>query len=148
MKIIELKESGAQTASTTGEWVDLFGDAEILGNEVPREIVFTLDVTAAATEAGDTLDVFVDMSNDESISVNVIHFTQVVGNGGAKRFVAKLTGEALNDPDAVADVSSDASAGVVRNLGFMPKMRYRSTIADAVTTSNVSFTYSLTAFVK
>lgn len=136
MKTITLKASGAQTASVTGTSLSL--------EEVFGQALFTLDVTAAATAVGDTLDVYVDFSYDNATWINAIHFTQVLGNGGAKREVAKITSEALNDPDAVLAVSADCASGVTRNIGVLPYVRYRSAITDA-DTDDASFTYSLTA---
>lgn len=139
MKSYTLKQSGAETVSTTGTTVQIVEDANGFSTAL-----FVLDVTAAATDAGDTLDVFVDQSADGTTWINIAHFTQVLGNGGAKREVAKVTAGEFNDPDAVLAVASDAAAAVVRNVGVMPYMRYRSTIVDA-STDNASFTYSLVA---
>lgn len=143
MKTITLKSSSAQTESTTGDLVRLsdYGDAQAF-----RSILLHLDLTAAATQAGDTLDVYVDMCADANnpVWINVVHFTQILGNGGAKEEVAKISSGELNDPDAVLSVASDASAGVVRNVGIMPNIRYRSAITDT-STDDASFTYSLTA---
>jgi hypothetical protein len=50
---------------------------------------FLLDVTAAGTLVGDTLDVYVQSSPDGGLTFDdFIHFTQVLGNGGAKQFTA------------------------------------------------------------
>lgn len=51
--------------------------------------LFVLNVTAAAVGAGDTLDVYVQSSIDDgTIWDDFIHFTQVLGNGGLKKFKA------------------------------------------------------------
>lgn len=143
MKEVIIKASGAQTTSTTGDGIQVTNE-----NFEQRftQALFVLDITALATEVGDTLDVMVDVSPDGETWFNAVHFTQAVGNGSAATEVAKLNEGLFNDPDAVLAVTSDASAGVTRNLGVMPYVRYRSTINDAVTTSNVSFTYSLKAY--
>src|SRR5258708_18773761 len=54
---------------------------------------FILDVTAAATVAGDTLNVYIQSSPDASAPWwnDTVSFTQVLGNGGAKRFEAIWT---------------------------------------------------------
>jgi hypothetical protein len=142
MKTLVLKPSAAQTAGTTGAGIQITEDEDSFASAV-----FILDVTAAATAAGDTLDVYVDLSPDGSSWVNAIHFTQVLGNGGAKKEIAKLTAGELNDPDAVWTVAADAASGVVRNTGLMPFVRYRSAITDA-TTDDASFTYSLVAVLQ
>lgn len=75
--------AGAVGSTNVDDWsgVGKFAQAE-----------FLLSVTAAATVAGDTLDVFVDASNDDGVTfVNIVHFTQVLGNGGAKKEIAWCT---------------------------------------------------------
>lgn len=136
MQSITFKSAGAQTDSATG------GELQVEGNY--SEAVFILDVTALATETADKLDVFIDVSPDNGTTwLNAVHFTQLSGDGSATKEVAKITkGVALNDPDAVLAVTSDAASGVTRNLFIGNKWRYRSTITDA-TTDNASFTYSL-----
>lgn len=112
-----------------------------------KELVLTLDVTAAATEVGDTLDVYVDASfNGGGKFVNIGHFTQVLGNGGAKTFMMSLRGD---NPGAAAvfSVGSDAAVGVTRQIGFGDRLRFRAVTVDS-STQNIGFTYSLTAALK
>lgn len=134
MQYIDIKASGAQTASTTGTAIQL--------NKIPSSALFVLDVTAAATDVGDLLDVYVDVSPDGVNWINAICFTRALGNGGAKKELAKITGEGLNDPDAVLNIAADCASGVTRNIGLLPFIRYRSSITDAGIV-NASFTYSL-----
>jgi hypothetical protein len=107
-----------------------------------RRFVLMLDVTAAATDAGDTLDVYVDGSLDGATWFNLTHFTQVLGNGGAKKFAAVL------DPSApgtsVFDVSSDANAGAVRPAVFAPYLRARYVLVDA--DGDGGFTFGVTGY--
>lgn len=142
MKLYTLRAPSASTASETSTSVKVVEDANAF-----RTAVFVLDVTAAATAAGDTLDVYVDTSVDGVTWINAVHFTQVLGNGGAKRELAKLTSEALVDPDNVLAISSDAAVTVVRNVGVMPYLRHRSVLVDS-TTDDASFTYSLVALLN
>ncbi len=81
---------------------------------------FQLNVTAAAAGATDTLDVFIDLSLDGNLWINALHFTQVLGNGGAKTFVNQLCFPTA----AVADinVTSDGAANSARNL-WAPHVR-------------------------
>lgn len=112
-----------------------------------EELMVQLDVTAAATDVGDTLDVYVDMSIDNGTKwVNIIHFTQVLGNGGAKTFVASIKND---NPGATAvfNVTTDLGVTATRQIGFGNKLRYRAVTVDA-STANVSFTFSLKAFLK
>lgn len=142
MKYLELKASGAVAApsSTTSEAYRVPEDVNPF-----VEAEFILDVTAAATAAGDTLDVYVDFSPDGVLWVNAIHFTQVLGNGGAKREIAKINANTgLATPTAPLSVAADAASGAVRNISLFEWVRYRAVSVDA-TTDDGSFTYSLKA---
>jgi hypothetical protein len=135
-----LRASAAQaTAGTvTGTAVDL--------QRPGKELSVQLIVSAAGTDAADTLDVYVDTSFDGGTTyVNLGHFTQVLGNGGAKTFIMSFC-NANPGTSAVVNVTSDAAAGATRQIGWGSKLRYRGVFVDA--DANGSFTYSLTAFVK
>lgn len=140
MQAVTLKASGAQLASTTGSSVSV-------DDSTYTDALFVLDVTAAATQTADTLDVYIDVTPDSGATwFNLIHFTQVVGDGGAVKHAAKISkGQLLNDPDASLAITSDAAAGVVRNLFVGQDYRYRSTITDA-STDDASFTYSVKGY--
>lgn len=106
-------------------------------------MAFELDVTAAAAAVGDTLDVKIQTTLDGSGAtwVDVVHFTQVLGNGGAKRFYAKLVGgvaEAMYE-----DHTASLAAGSIKNhLG--DNWRYTYTIVDGGAHGQ-SFTFSIHA---
>jgi hypothetical protein len=135
---LSLKPLAAQTASTTGDTVRLSGDYS--------EAIFVLNVTALATEVGDTLDVYIDVSPDGQTWFNSTHFTQILGNGAAAKIAAKVTkGGDFADPDAILAITADSAAGVVRQLGILPYIRYRSVVVDGGA-DNASFTYSLTGY--
>lgn len=113
-----------------------------------EQMIVTLDVTAAATEAGDTFDVYIDTSFDGGTTwLNIGHFTQVLGNGGAKKFVMAFKNDNPG-ASAVYNVTSDAAAGATRQTGFGDRIRYRATTVDVTTADNLSFTYSLGLFFK
>ncbi|MCX6069448.1 MAG: hypothetical protein NTU91_01110, partial [Chloroflexi bacterium] len=89
----------------------------------------------------DTLDVFVDvLAPDLTTWLNAIHFTQVLGNGGAKKFFAVL--DPSNPGTAVIDASADAAAAAVRPALFGPQLRGRYTVVDPGWGA-ASFTFSL-----
>ena len=102
-------------------------------------IAFVLDVTAAATDVGDTLDVEVQTKLDGTADwVDVVAFTQVLGNGGVKRHIAKLTADAAVTMFANADLA----AGSIRDMfGDEWRVSYVQVDAD----SDGSFTFSVTA---
>lgn len=99
-----------------------------------------LNLTAAATDAADTLDVYVDTSLDAgTLWVNVVHFTQILGNGGAKRETV-----VINPSGSVAvapvNTAADAAAGAVRNiLGGRFRVRYVQVDAN----SNAAFAFTV-----
>jgi len=134
--VVTLKASGAELVSTT--------KAGVKFRDTYKEAMVLLDVTVPATAVGDTLDVYIDTSTDGGTTwVNVGHFTQVLGNGGAKKFVMALN-SSNPGASAVTDVTSDAAAGATRQYGVADRIRSRSVIAGGT----ASFTYSVKAFLK
>lgn len=110
------------------------------------EMVCVLDVTAAATEAGDTLDVYIDTSFDGGTSfVNIGHFTQVVGNGGAKKFIMSFKANPITASNSVA-FGTDQAASAALQIGFGDRIRVRAVTVDA--NANATFTYSVKAYLK
>ncbi len=108
-----------------------------------RAAAFLLNVTAAATDAGDTLDVYVQHSSDGGTTYDdFIHFTQVLGNGGAKKFVAHWVGTIA--PTSALHAPADAALAAGVNQGPIgDTLRVKWVIVDAGT-ANVSFTFSVT----
>ena len=134
---LAVKASAAETTSTNG--------TAVACGQYKRFAVL-LDVTALATDVGDTLDVFIDMSPDGGTTwINAAHFDQVVGTGSAEKQWAVLDSAAPGT--SVVDVTSDAAEEAVRPYVFGSHIRYRSTIVDAGD-ANVSFTYAVTAFAQ
>jgi hypothetical protein len=135
-----LRASAAQAVAgtVTGSVVSL--------QQAFKELNVQLIVSAAGTDVGDTLDVYVDTSFDGGTTfVNIGHFTQVLGNGGAKTFVMSFC-NANPGASAVVNVTSDAAAGATRQIGFGSQLRYRGVMVDG--DANGSFTYSVSAFLK
>ena len=130
---VTLLASAARTATSTGT------DAVRLPKGM-QGLALVLDVTAAATESGDLLDVYVQTKIDGTNWVDVQHFTQVLGNGGAKRYYAKLMSNA-----ALTEFENAAALGAaaLRNL-VGDDWRTRYVITDTGT-DNASFTFSVVA---
>lgn len=103
-------------------------------------IEIVLDVTAAATEAGDTFDLFLQTKVGNQW-LDVIRFTLVLGTGGAKRFFAKIS---RKDAETLFENATALSAGAVRNF-IGDQIRLRWVIVDVPTSSNQSFTFSVVA---
>ena len=127
----------ASAARTTGGGA---GDTIRLAS-MPRAMAFVLDVTAAATDTGDVLDVWVRTNPDGTNAINVYRFTQVKGDGGAKRYIGKI----------LADGSVTEFDGYTSSLG---EHTGRNMLGDewsvyyAITNTglaNASFTFSVTA---
>jgi hypothetical protein len=143
MKEITLKASAATTASETTDKIVVVNEDY---NEKFTQAMFVVDVTAAATAAADTLDVYIDCSYDGTTWINEGHFTQILGNGGAKKEVMKFVDSSgLDNPNAVLSVAADAASAVTRRLGVWPVYRARSVIVDDGV-DNASFTYSVMAY--
>lgn len=128
---IVLLADAARTATGTGDPVTLEGYLAL---------VFQLDLTAAATESGDTLDVYIQTTVDGTNWVDVFHFTQILGNGGAKRYFGKIVADAaLTGFENATALSANSSRAI-----FGSDYRVRWDITDA-STQNASFTFSVTA---
>lgn len=100
-----LRASAASTA--TGQ------SAAVVMPDAPNAYVFILDVTAAATEVDDTLDVTIQTMVDGTNWIDVVHFTQVLGNGSAKRYIAKISAESAM---TMFENATALSAGAIRNI--------------------------------
>lgn len=125
-----LVESAATTATATGAITE-----RNRGGYCTVE--FELDVTAAATAAGDTLDVYVQTTIGGNW-VDIVHFTQVLGNGSTKRYFAKVI--ATTAMTMFENATALAAAAVRDLLG--DSYRARWVVASA---SAPSFTFSLKA---
>lgn len=79
---------------------------------VAPAVAFVLDLTAAGSAADDLCDVFVQTKIGDSW-FDVVHFTQLVGNGGAKRYVAKLVAALAT---AEYETGTALGAAAVRNV--------------------------------
>lgn len=133
---ITLAASAARTADGSGTWVYVGGERS--------KFLFHLDITASATDAGDTLDVFIDVSLDGTNSAgNAVHFTQQAGNGAAAAEIAVL--DATNPGTATVVVTADAAAAAVRPGLFGPYYRARWEVVDSGD-ANSSHTFAVTAY--
>lgn len=132
---IVLAASAARTANGNGTSV-------FVGGERKRFIVVNA-ITVSATDAGDTADIYVDFSLDDTTWYNAVHFTQQAGNGAARTEYAVL------DPSApgtsAIDVTTDAASGVVRPSLFGPYIRARWALADGGG-ADTSHTFSVIAY--
>lgn len=128
-------------ASTT-DTATSAGTAAMPIYSIKSDVQFFLNVTAAATAAGDKLDVYIQglVSGTPASGVwcDIVHFTQVAGNGGAKKFMAHVN---AGQAEAMFEFGSALAAGSIRNIiGDYWRVRY-----DVTNVSAPSFTFSVTA---
>jgi len=138
-----------QAARSSGNYVEIMPSATKTadGNQgttiwVPprniRAIVFIADITAAATVAADTLDLYIQTQLNGVDWLDVVHFTQLAGDGGAKQFIAKIVSDAA---EADFEVGSALGASAVRNLlGDAYRVRW-----DVTVDGTLSYTFSVIA---
>lgn len=133
-QFVELHASAARTETGTAS------DAYTIPVNVAGGISFQLNLTAAATDVGDTLNVYVQTTLDGgSTWTDVVAFTQCLGNGGAKRHVAKIGAEAAT---TMFENAAALAAGSIRSIiGDAWRVRWDITDGDA----DASFTFSVTA---
>lgn len=137
---MELLAAAARTASGTST-----------ATQIPKPLnkwlagaALHLKVTAAATEAGDTLDVYVQHSLDGGTTfTDFVHFTQVVGNASTPvnhfaHWVALMT------PTAAMHATEDAALAAGVKQGPVGELwRVKWVVAPATTTGNESFTFGV-----
>ena len=124
-------EAGVVSDATSAEGALSFPTAGVHGG------LFLLDVTAAATEADDTLDVTVEGTIDGTNQFEVLSFAQVLGNGGAVQHYEPIQLGA----NAAGFIGSDTLAAGAQVAVLAAQYRVRWSIVDP-TAANSSFTFS------
>jgi len=134
---VTITASAARTATGNGSAVAL-----LEGFKECNGVIFVLDLTNAATDAGDTLDVFVQARLDNTPNwVDVVHFTQILGNGSDNlTYVAKVLTSGANTE---FEIGSALGAASVRNL-MAYDIRARWAIVDSGD-ADQTFTFSIWA---
>lgn len=129
------RTASVNTGATEG-WVAFLGERSLF--------TIILDITASATAAGDTMDVYIDGSFDGlTQAFNIVHFAQQAGNGAAARIVAVIG--SLNPGTATFTVTSDITAGAVRSPLMAPYLRARAVLVDGGG-GDTSHTFSVTGY--
>jgi hypothetical protein len=104
--------------------------------------VFLLSVSAAATDAIDTLDVYLQSSPDGGTTWDdFAHFTQVLGNGGVKKYLATWSQFVTAESEMKAPADAALAAGVLQGP-VSSTWRVKWVVVDA--NANASFTFSVT----
>jgi hypothetical protein len=126
------------TVSTTGHvTATQVGTTPLWRPRNGMELICDLSANAAG-DVGDTLDITVQ-TNLAGLWTDVVHFTQILGNGGIKRFGAKLMTQTAF---AIGDIATALTAGNIRHL-FGDEWRVSYVIVDA--NDNSTFTFSIYA---
>ena len=106
--------------------------------------IIVLDVTSAAVAAGDILDMYVDVSPDNSKWLGAVYFTRVLGSTGTGKCYSAIL-DPTNPGAVVFDMSTRPAVGVTRPGAFGPWMRVYYVITSA--TAPV-FTATVKAYVQ
>ena len=134
MDHLTLVASAARTASDT---------TTVKGLAPYTSAYFMLDVSAAATEAGDKLAVFIQREMPNGDWMDLVSFTEVLGNGGAKKLRADVYPGATGGETSGTINDGALTAGSVADLAWGDALRVKWTVTDA-STDNASFTFSVT----
>ena len=134
MDNLTLVSSAARTAADT---------TTVKGLAPYTSAYFMLDVTAAATEVGDKLAVFVQREMPNGDWMDLVSFTEVLGNGGAKKLRADVYPGATGGETSATINDGALTAGSVADLAWGDALRFKWTVTDAGT-DNASFTFSVT----
>ena len=113
-----------------------------------RQALILLDVTDLDKDVGDLLDVYIDITPDAGATwINAIHFPQVLGNAAAQKHWAFLNPE--NTGTATINVTTDAAAGVMRQIGLTDSIRVRAVVTpDADDPADHFFTFVVKAYLR
>jgi hypothetical protein len=103
---------------------------------------FLLNVTAAATAAGDTLDVYIQATSDDGTTWDdFVHFSQILGNGGAKKELFRWQGMIAPTTDHAAPADASLAVATIKQGPHGTVWRVKWVVASA---SAPSFTFSVT----
>jgi hypothetical protein len=127
--------SGSGATDKGGQSVASVG---LHGGVTAAEVLLT--VTAAATAVGDTLNVYVQAAIDNASWDDIISFTQVLGNGGAKKFLARWQGQITPTTAMAAPAAATLAAGSVAQGPHGLVWRVQWVVVSA---SSPSFTFSV-----
>lgn len=106
-----------------------------------RRALFQLDVTLADTDAGDTLDVYIQHSPDGGTTwFDFVHFAQFLGTSAAAKRMAEWHGDQKHSADEYAPATETLGAGVVKHGPIASLWRVRSVVVDADADASFSFT--------
>jgi hypothetical protein len=107
-----------------------------------KSLIVQLDVTAAATEVGDILAVWLQGTVDGTNFYDIGRFADVLGNGGTKRYIMVLNREYAAESELITPTDAAMNAATVNQGPFPDILRIKHTVTDAGT-DNASFTFGV-----
>jgi len=140
VELIQGETITLRASAVTAAVVGALGTAvQILG----ERLVYTwiLACTDVKTDAGDTLDVYIDTLFGTATWINIAHFTQIIGTDAdtTSRFCVTVPANMLTTDLVTTDCAAGVARGVVGS-----QFRARWTMVDADGDGN--FTWSLTGY--
>ena len=135
--------SAIGSTTVTGPWIS---PGKVGALRFANTMVFVLDVTAIGTDVGDTFDFKIQegLPGSSVIPTDRVHFTQLLGNGGAKQFIARIqtfVAVAATPAPNVALAASLVVDGPICDL-----LRYVIAVVDA--DADTTITFSLKGYLK
>ena len=134
--MVTIVESAARTLSSNS------GALPISQLRFVKVANFFLDVTVAAQLVTDTLNVYIQSSIDGIVWDDFVSFTQVLGNGGAKQYIARWFRDLSPEAELAAPSDKALAAGVRQGPVPCSYWRVAWVIAGG---ANKSFTFSVSA---
>jgi len=134
--MVTIVESAARTSSSNS------GALPISQLDRIKAAIFFLDITAAAQLVTDTLNVYIQSSMDGIMWDDFVSFTQVLGNGGAKQYIARWFRDLSPEAELAAPSDKALAAGVRQGPVPCSYWRVAWVIAGG---ANKSFTFSISA---
>ncbi|MCK9458826.1 MAG: hypothetical protein M0R80_04240 [Proteobacteria bacterium] len=107
-----------------------------------KSLIVQLDVTAAATEVGDILAVWLQGTVDGTNFYDIGRFADILGNGNSKRYVMVLNREYAAESELITPTDAAMSASTVGQGPFPDTLRVKYTVTDAGA-DNASFTFGI-----
>lgn len=139
-EIIRMLASGVRATAGTVTGTEMY---VLEGFPQASGAVFVLDVTDADAASGDKLDVYIQAKLDDNNWVDIVHFTQVLGNGSDDlTHIAKI-GAGLAETQF--EVGAALASGAIRNL-LASSLRTKYVIIDGGAHTQ-SFTFSISAII-
>ena len=78
--------------------------------------------------------------------MNIGHFTQILGNGGVKKFIMAFKANPIAAANSVL-FTANQSVSAALQIGFGDRVRYRAVTVDP-SGADLAITYSVTGFLQ